>query len=72
MVYLKLHEANPDKFQALCVGKRTREAIKSFQLGTTVIECEIKVTLLGVSIDFQLKFSDHISETVEKKKHLNN
>ena len=65
-------KANPDKFQALCVGKRTQEAIKSFQLGTTVIKYEIKVTLLGVSIDFKLKFSDHISEICREKKHLNN
>ena len=43
-------KANPDKFQAICVGKRTFDAIKSFQLGDTKITCEEKVSLLGVTI----------------------
>ena len=55
-------KANPDKFQAICVGKRTFDAIKSFQLGDTKITCEEKVSLLGVTIDFHLNFKDHISQ----------
>ena len=38
-------KANPHKFQAICVGKRTFDAIKSFQLGDTKITCEEKVSL---------------------------
>ena len=62
-------KANPDKFQAICVGKRTFDAIKSFQLGDTKITCEEKVSLLGVTIDVHLNFKDHISYIVQK--HLN-
>ena len=54
-------KAYPDKFQAMCVGKRTFDAIKSFQLGDTKITCEEKVSLLGVTIDVHLNFKDHIS-----------
>ena len=61
-----LMKANPDKFQAICVGKRTFDAIKSFQLGDTMITCEDKVTLLGVNVDFQLNFNDHISQIFQK------
>ena len=56
-------KANSDElFLAICVYKRTFDAIKSFQLGATMITCEDKVTLLGVSIDFQFNFNDHISQ----------
>ena len=66
-----LIKANPDKFQAICVGKRTFDAIKSFQLGDTMITYEDKVTLFGVSIDFQLNFNHHISQICKTKKHRN-
>ena len=59
-------KANPDKFQAICVGKRTFDAIKSFQLGDTKITCEEKVSLLGVTIDVHLNFKDHISQICTK------
>ena len=52
-------KANPDIFQAICVGKTTFDAIKSFQLGDTKILCEDKVSLLGVTIAVQLNFKDH-------------
>ena len=57
---VSLMKANPDKFQALCVGKRTFDAITSFQLGNAKITCEDKVSLLGVTLDVQLNFKDHI------------
>ena len=44
-----LMKANPDKFQAICVGKRTFGAIISFQLGNTKLTCEDKVSRLGVT-----------------------
>ena len=61
-----LMKANPDKFQAICVGKRTFDAITSFQLGNTKITCEDKVSLLGVTLDVQLNFEDHISQICTK------
>ena len=59
-------KANPDKFQAICVGKRTFDAVKSFQLGDTKILCEKKVSLFGVTIYVQLDFKDHISQLSTK------
>ena len=67
-----LMKANPDKFQAICVGKRTFDAIKSFQLGDTKILCEEKVSLLGVTIYVQFNFKEHISQLCTKtSQHLN-
>ena len=59
-------KANPDKFQAICVGKKTHDNIESFQIGQTNIKCEENVTLLGINIDFMLKFDDYISEICKK------
>ena len=59
-------KANPDKFQAICAGKKCHDNIKSFRIGDTDISCEDNVSLLGVNIDFMLKFDDHVSDTVEK------
>ena len=61
-----LMKANPDKFQAICIGQKTHDAISSFQLNDTVIHCEDNVTLLGVNIDFMLNFNDHISDICKK------
>ena len=61
-----LMKANPDKFQAICVGKRTFDAITSFQLGNTKIKCKDEVSLLGVTLDVQLNFKDHISQICTK------
>ena len=49
-------KANPDKFQAICIGKKTHDALHQFQIDSTVIKCEDNVTLLGVNIDFNLDF----------------
>ena len=45
-------KANPDKFQAICVGQKHHDAISSFLLNDTVISFGDNVTLLGVNIDF--------------------
>ena len=58
----KIMKANPKKFQAMCVGLKAYENIKSFQIINVDIKCEDSVTLLGVSIDFRLKFDSHVSE----------
>ena len=51
-------KANPDKFQAICIGKKTHDAIEQFQIGSTLIKCEDNVTLIGVKVDFNLNFND--------------
>lgn len=59
-------KANPDKFQAICIGKKTHESISHFKLQDFEIECEDDVTLLGVDIDYMLNFSNHVSELCKK------
>ena len=59
-------KANPDKFQAICAGKKCHDHIKSFRIGDTDISCEDNVSLLGVNIDFMLKFDDHVSDICKK------
>lgn len=59
-------KANSGKFQAICVGQKAYDAIKSFQLQDTTIKCEEKVTLLKVNIDYLLIFNDHIYEICKK------
>ena len=45
-----LMNTNPDKFQAICIGKKTHENIESFQIGQTNIKCDDSVTLLGINL----------------------
>ena len=59
-------KANPDKFQAICLGQKAASNIKSFKISNTEIKCEENVTLLGVNIDYQLKFDDHVSDICKK------
>ena len=55
-------KANPDKFQAICIGKKSHDNIDSFQVGQTNIKCDDNVTLLGINLDYMLKFDTHVSE----------
>ena len=50
-------KANPDKFQAICVGKNNHDHIKSFRIGNTDITCDENVILLGINSDFMLKMT---------------
>ena len=59
-------QANSEKFHAICIGQKTHDAISSFQLNDTVINCNDSVTFLGVNIDFMLDFNDHISGICSK------
>jgi hypothetical protein len=54
-------KANPDKFQALVIGKKSMDKNIVFDLAGNKIKCEKEVKLLGVTIDFELKFNSHIS-----------
>ena len=59
-------KANPDKFQAICLGQKANSNIKSFKIASAEINCEENVTLLGVNIDYLLKFDDHVSDICKK------
>lgn len=61
-----LMKANPDKFQALAIGKKTFDHKIIFELNGNRIECENDVKLLGVTIDYKLNFDKHISEICKK------
>ena len=58
--YENCMQANPEKFQALAVGKRTFSRNPVFQINSVDIYCDETVKLLGIEIDFQLKFDAHI------------
>jgi hypothetical protein len=53
-------QANPEKIQAIAVGKKSFDKSPSFQIGTANISCDEVVKLLGVDIDFMLNFDCHI------------
>jgi uncharacterized protein YpmS len=55
-------KANPDEFQAIAIGNKSKNGDIKFNLDGNEILCENEVKLLGVTIDCQLKFNTHISE----------
>ena len=59
-------KANPDKFQAIAVGKKTKIENIEFGLSDHVIKCEDEVNLLGVTIDYQLRFDTHVTSICRK------
>ena len=61
-------QANPNKFQAITVGKRTHEKSPTFNFGSINITCYEVVKLLGIDIDFRLSFDNQISNICKKKK----
>jgi hypothetical protein len=46
--------------QAIAVGKKSFDKSPIFQIGTANISCDEVVKLLGVDIDYMLKFDCHI------------
>ena len=62
-----LMQANPDKFQALAIGKKTFKEQICFDLKGSKIKREEHVKLLGVTIDYELNFDKHISEICKKQ-----
>ena len=59
-------QANPDKFQAVSVGKKTFEQVKNFTIAGVDIPCEETVKLLGVELDFMLNFDNQIKKICTK------
>jgi hypothetical protein len=60
-------KANPDKFQAIAIGKKSKNENISFNLNGNIIKCEDEVKLLRVTIDFELNFNTHIANICKKK-----
>ena len=59
-------QANPEKFQAISIGKKTHTQNITFNLNGFNIKCDDEVKLLGVTIDFKLDFNTHISNICKK------
>ena len=59
-------KANPDKFQAIAIGTKTKKENISFNFDEINITCEDDVKLLGVTIDFKLKFDIHVANICKK------
>jgi hypothetical protein len=59
-------QANPDKFQAIALGKRTFAQNPIFSIDLVTISCHEVVKLLGIEIDYQLKFDSHIKTLCRK------
>ena len=59
-------KVNPDKFQTIVIGKSTQSKNISFNLNGNIIKTEDEVKLLGVTIDYELKFNSNITQSVEK------
>jgi hypothetical protein len=57
-------KANPEKFQAIAIGKQTKQQNLTFTIDGNKIECESEVKLLGVTI--QLNFNEHVSNICKK------
>jgi hypothetical protein len=57
-------QANPDKFQAIAVGNKTYAKKPVFNIESAVISCDEVVKLLGIDIDYQLNFNNHIKNIV--------
>jgi hypothetical protein len=58
--------ANPDKFQAIAIGKKSASENLVFDIGENAIKCEDTVKLLGVTIDSLLNFDVHIKNVCLK------
>ena len=55
--------ANPDKFKAIIINKRGKDTCGiELNINGDKIYTQKEVELLGISIDFQLSFTPHISK----------
>ena len=66
ILYFLHKKAYPDKFQAVAVGERTHNERPTFKMGEAEIGCDETVKLLGLDIDYRLKFDEKISNICRK------
>ena len=59
-------QANPNKFQAIAIGKRMHDKSTAFNFGPISVNCDEIGKLLGIDIDFKLSFDGHISSICKK------
>ena len=64
--FINFMKANPTKCHAICIGKRARDDITSLNIDSAEIKCEDNVTLLGINVDFMLRFDDHVSHICKR------
>ena len=64
--HMNCMQANPDTFQVIAEEKRTYDKNLTVKVSGSEIKCEKIVKLLGVHIDYQLNFDNHISDLCRK------
>ena len=52
-------QVNPDKFQAIALGKKTHDKKPMIKIDSATVLCEDEVKPLGADIDFNLTFDSH-------------
>ena len=62
-------QANPCKFQAMTLSRKNIDL--EFEVNGYTIKSESSVKLLGVHLDKQLSFNDHISQICKKRSETN-
>ena len=64
--YFNEIQANPDRFQAIAVGKPTFSRNPYFIIGNSIITCDKTVKPLGIDIDYKLNFDTYIQSICKK------
>ncbi len=57
--------ANHDKFQGIILGNVDQENPK-FHIEDCIVKPQCEIKILGITIDFELKFDSHVSELCRK------
>ncbi len=59
-------KANPEKFQFLCLGRLFPAENKEISIANTNLSATQSIKILGVTIDSQLKYDEHVSSLCKK------
>ena len=59
-------QANPDKFHFMIISRQITDPVNINLIGNVTIKSESSVKVLGIIIDRNLNFSDHISSLCKK------
>ena len=54
-------QANPEKFQAISVGKKTHSAMTNIEIADVTISFADNVKLLGIELDYKLDFEVQVT-----------